>query len=134
MRIYNLTNSVLSFSANNLRVNIAGYSVSDNIIINKEVINSSIRPLINIYGTKILLVLNSQEMSMIGIPGFGLPAENVTDYQDANDRLENIKKQLGIKIADKPEVESPRDDLNAGVPAMEPINDEKIDMPKLRKL
>lgn len=117
MKLYNLTNSVLCFGVGNLKVQVEPNTCSNAINMTPESIKGSIIPLINMYGDKILLVLNSVEMSLIGKTGYHLPPENVVDHEYAQRQIEfNLNKaKTTSKVKDNIS-DQPRNDLKAGIP------------------
>lgn len=93
MRLYNLTDSILSLRVENIQVRVEPRTSSSNIVLTPNVIKGSLLPLINLYNEKILVVLNTQDALMTGQPNCGIPAENVVDYQTADKALNREIKQ-----------------------------------------
>lgn len=87
MIIYNLTNDVLSFNSNGGHLNIAPRTKSNNLVITRALVQSTLLPLIRVYGEKILLVPNDQDSLILSEPGCGVLPECITDNTDATSKL-----------------------------------------------
>ena len=105
MRIYNLTNSQLRISIGNGSTTIEPRTASSGIILTPGMVKSALLPLINMYGTEILVVPNTSDINVLDQPGCGIPAENVVDLPDADKALKNCINEYNKKVknANKPQ-------------------------------
>ena len=98
MRIYNLTNSQLRISIGNGSTTIEPRTASSGIILTPGMVKSALLPLINMYGTSILVVPNTSDVNVLDQPGCGIPAENVVDLTSADKALKKSIDEYAKKV------------------------------------
>lgn len=135
MKIYNFTQSVLIIPVGGTRVRVEPRTCSNSIIFTPSVVKA-IQPLINMYGSDIILVPNTSDQLIFEQPGCGVPADNLSDLQAADCKLNKIIKDYQNKVKDhnKPvetKTDRPKDDLNAGLPTEFNQETPEIEVPKV---
>lgn len=98
MRIYNLTNSQLRISIGSGSTTIEPRTASSGIILTPGMVKSALLPLINMYGTSILVVPNTSDVNVLDQPGCGIPAENVVDLTSADKALKKSIDEYAKKV------------------------------------
>lgn len=131
MKVYNLTDSILNIPVDNIRISIQPREISSNIVLTQKTVHAALLPLINIYGTQLLISVNTSDRLVLDTPGCSIPAENIVDDSEGIKRINQARKGKP-KVSNDNKNDRSRDDLNAGIPLeSNSVNNNVVEIPKV---